>query len=100
MAIVLTNVLVNGLSGMLGKTLMFKTVRGKTIVCRYTASQKKQTARQQANREQFKQAATWAKATMLNPVQKAYYQQRAKELKLPNGYTAAVQAYLREPMVR
>jgi len=32
MAMVATNVLINGLSGKFGNTLLFKTLRGKTIV--------------------------------------------------------------------
>jgi hypothetical protein len=96
MATVSNNVLVNGLSGKLGKTLVFKIVRGKTIVCSYTASQKKQTVHQQINRERFKVASAWAKTTLLNLERKEHYHQKAKELKLPNAYTAAIKYYMSE----
>lgn len=100
MAIVSTNPLVNGLSGMLGKTLVFKTFHGKTIVSSRPRPPRKESARQKENRSKFKQASAWARHILLDPKQKAYYQQKARQLLLPNAYTAAIADYMRKPVIK
>jgi hypothetical protein len=85
MARVSTNLLVNGLSGRLGKTLVFKTMRGKTIVCQYSVPNKKQSVPQQENRSRFRQATAWAKAALQDPDRKKHYGQQAKKQNLPNA---------------
>jgi hypothetical protein len=100
MAIVTTNPIVNGLSGMLGQTLVFKILRGKTIVASRPRPAKTQSEQQRQNRSKFRQAATWAKTMLHDPQQKTYYQQQAKKLKLPNAYTAAITDYMRKPQLK
>lgn len=100
MALVTTNPIVNGLSGMLGKTIVFKSLRGKTIVASRPRPAKTQSEQQQQNRNKFRQAATWAKTILRDPQQKSYYQQQAKKLKLPNAYTAAITDYMRKPQLK
>lgn len=100
-----TNLLIQGLSGMLGKTLVFKTIRGKTYVSSAPRKpdKRKETVAQRNTRTTFQQATTWAKTTLLNPAQKEYYHQQAKALGLPNAYTAAITEYMRnrgKPMSR
>jgi hypothetical protein len=41
----------------------------------------------------------WAKEVLLDPQAKAYYQQKARKLKLPNAYTAAITDFMRKPKV-
>ncbi len=101
MAILITNPIVNGFSGMLGKTLVFKNLRGKTILTTKPKPPTTQSAQQRANRSKFRDASMWAKATLLiDPEMKAYYQKKAKKLKLPNAYTAAIADYMRSARVQ
>jgi len=97
MATVRTNPLVNGLSGMLGRTIVFKNLRGKTIMASCPKPSKKQSEQQKTNRTKFKRATYWAKSILKDPIKKEYYQRKAKKLKLPNAYTAAITDYMRNP---
>ena len=99
MAIIACNPLINGLSGMLGKTVVFKNLRGKTIMANRPARPQKQSEQQRTNRSRFKAATAFAKAAMLDPDKKAYYWKKAKKLKLPNAYTAAITDYMRKPVM-
>jgi len=98
MATVAHNPIINGLSGMLGKTIVFKNFGNKTIVASYTKP-KKQSARQKENRSKFRDASCWAKFILEDPERKAYYQKKARKLHLPNAYTAAIADYMRKPTV-
>ena len=99
MAIIQTNALVKGLSGSLGK-LVFRQYGSKTILAGKGRSSRKQSAWQQENRNRFKCASAYAKAAMLNADKKAYYWHKAKKLKLPNAYTAAVSDYMRKGEIK
>lgn len=101
MATVANNDVVEGFSGKFGNDLVFRTMRGKTFVSpppRKT-NKKKESEAQRNTRVNFRNAADWAQITLLNPERKAYYQQRAKALKLPNAYTAAVTDYMRKAKI-
>jgi len=100
MATVRTNPIINGLSGMLGQGIVFKNYNGRTYVTSKPSPPKKQSAEQKANRSRFKKAACWAKAILLDPEKKVYYQQKAKKLLLPNAYTAAIADYMRKPVLK
>lgn len=100
MATVRNNLLVSGLSGMLGNTIVFKKWQGKTLVTSRPRAPRKQSAQQKANRSRFRQATLFARQAMLNAEMKAYYQAKAKKLKLPNAYTAAITDYMRSPQVK
>jgi hypothetical protein len=97
MARVASNLLIDGLSGMLGRSLVFKNLRGKTIVTHAPAAPKKQSDQQKINRGKFREASMWAKEVLLDPQAKAYYQLKARKLKLPNAYTAAITDFMRKP---
>jgi ribosomal protein S10 len=99
MATVRNNPIVNGLSGMLGQTIVFKNYNGRTFVSAKPRLPKKQSEEQKANRSRFKIATHWAQIILQDPERKAYYQMKAKKLKLPNAYTAAITDYLRKPGV-
>jgi len=94
MAIVATNPLLNGISGRLGKNLVFKILRGKTIVTSRPLLPTRESEQQRANRDKFKRASVWAKAELMHPGKKQHYQDRANKLKLPNAYTAAIKDYM------
>ncbi len=80
MAKVTSNLLVSGLSGMLGGTLVFKILRGKTIVASRPRPPKVESEQQRQNRNKFKDGALWAKTILLDAQTKAYYTEQAKKL--------------------
>jgi hypothetical protein len=99
MATVINNDLVEGLRGMLGNTLVFRNVRGKTVVSSRPRKPRRQSEQQRENRHRFRQAAFFAKACMLDPQKKQYYHTQARKLALPNAYTAALTDFMRKPVV-
>jgi hypothetical protein len=99
MAIVRGNTVTKGLSGSLGH-IVFRQFNGKTIMANKPAEIKKQSTLQRENRSRFKAASYWAKAQMLDPEKKAYYWRKAKKLKLPNAYTAALSDYMRKGEIK
>jgi hypothetical protein len=90
MAKISSNVLVSGLSGMLGGTLVFKMLRGKTYVASRPRPARSESEQQRQNRAKFKAAAQRARIILLNPEKKELYKAEAKRLGLPNAYTAVV----------
>jgi len=102
MATVADNVLIDGLRGRLGESLVFKTMRGKTFVATPARKpdKRKESTAQRGTRVTFRQATEWAQHILLDPERKAYYSKRAKALKLPNAYTAALTDYMRKPKLK
>lgn len=95
MATVTSNLLTKGFSGSLGP-IVFRQLRGKTIIAgKPDKILKKQSAHQRQNRDRL-----WAKQQMLDEEKKAYYWRKAKKLKLPNAYTAAVCDYMRKGEIK
>jgi hypothetical protein len=99
MAIVTNNTILAGISGKLG-THVFKQVRGKTIMTSLPPMPTVQSESQKATRDRFRKASEWAKSVLLDAEQKTYYQKKARKLKLPNAYTAAIADYMRTAKVR
>jgi hypothetical protein len=97
MAIVHSNDLIEGFSGMFGDTMVFRNLRGKTVVSQRPRLPKKQSEQQQTNRSKFRKATEWAQFILENPERKEYYRRKAKKLNLPNAYTAAITDYMRSP---
>ena len=99
MATVANNDLVDGLSGRLGSSLVFRTLHGKTFVTTPARKldKRKESMAQRSTRVSFREATQWAQRILLDPERKAYYSKRAKALKLPNAYTAALTDYMRKP---
>ncbi|MBT1702987.1 hypothetical protein [Chryseosolibacter indicus] len=100
MALVIENDLTSGLSGRFGNKFIFKQLRGKTIVARRGKPTTKQSALQRDNRLRFRMATKFAQAMMLDADRKAYYWKMAKEMNLPNAYTAAITEYMRKPQLK
>lgn len=100
MAIIQTNSLLRGMSGMFGNAVVFKNLRGKTIAAKCPVRPVRQSAQQQQNRSRFRDASQWAKQILLDAERKAYYLKKAKKLKLPNAYTAAIADYMRPVFVQ
>jgi hypothetical protein len=93
------NLLTKGLSGMVGKQIVFRTWNGKTFISVAPKKPKKQSPVQKENRSKFKRATIYAKNMMKDPVKKAEYKEIAKKLQLPNAYTAAITDYMRNPEI-
>ena len=98
MAVVKMNDLTEGLSGQVGK-IIFRTYRGKTYASSRPRKRKPQSEQQRSNREKFKLATQYAKRMMKDADMKAYYKRIAKQLALPNAYTAAITDYMRKPKI-
>ena len=98
MAIVANNDLTRGLRGRIGRWLIFREVRGKTIASHAPRKPdpRKPSAAQRLTRSTFREASAWAVRILLDPVKKQYYADVAKAEALPNAYTAAVREYMRE----
>lgn len=100
MATISNNIVTEGFRGMIGNQLVFRQVRGKTIVSNKPKAPRYQSALQKDNRIRFRHAAEYAKAVMKDPQKKAYYQAKARKQDLPNAYTAALTDYMRKPVVK
>lgn len=79
--------------------IVFREVDGETIVSVRPSIPrwrlKDQSDRQRQTRTNFKKASLRAKMiTRTDPVMKEHYRKKAKELKLPNAYTAALKEYM------
>jgi hypothetical protein len=93
------NILTKGLSGMIGKQIVFRSWNGKTFISVAPKKPKKQSPVQKENRSKFKRATIYAKSMMKDPIKKAEYKDIAKKLQLPNAYTAAITDYMRNPQI-
>jgi hypothetical protein len=93
------NPLTKGLSGMVGKQIVFRTWNGKTFISVAPKKPKKQSPVQKENRTKFKRATIYAKSMMKDPLKKTEYKDIAKKLQLPNAYTAAITDYMRNPQI-
>lgn len=99
MSIIRENIMMEGVSGMLGDVVVFRQLRGKTIMANRPSKPRFQSALQRENRLRFRQATTFAKQAMKDPQKKEYYLAKARKLRLPNAYTAAITDYMRKPAV-
>ena len=76
---------------------IFRTYNGKTVVSiRPVYKNETNTEARRQVRGRFKEASHYASNAMEDPAQKVYYKQKARQLKLPNAYTAAITDYLRK----
>lgn len=99
MARVKKNILVQGLSGMLGKTLVFRQVGDETIVTSRPVRNGESTVKQKAQQAKFTQAVQYANGQMADPVAKAEYE-LAKEKLFDTGFNIAVADFLSAPSVK
>lgn len=94
-----TGSITRGLRGVFGDFL-FRNYNGKTVVSpRPVYKNETNTPARKQARGNFRAATYFARAAMNNVKLKAYYTQKAKQLKLPNAYTAAITDYLRKAKV-
>jgi hypothetical protein len=98
MATVTANPISGHMRGTLGG-VVFRQLRGKTVVSNTPRRIKKESVTQKQNRSKFRDASRWAKAQLLDPQKKSFYAAKAKKLKLPNAYTAAISDYMRKSVI-
>jgi len=94
MGFVTDNDLIDGVSGRVGNKIVFRTVKGKTMVTRRPKFTAEPTPAQTAFRAQFKDAAKYAKTKMLDPVVKEVYTRMAGDKPFNSAFTEAVRDYL------
>jgi hypothetical protein len=79
--------------------VVFRQLRGKTIMANKPSKPTTQSDLQRENRHRFAKASAFAKHILKDPQKKEYYLAKARKLKLPNAYTAAITDYMRKPTV-
>jgi hypothetical protein len=99
MAVSKNNPLTHGASGMIGDTVVFRTWNGKTFMYNRPKKPTRQSEAQKENRLKFKMATAFAKRMMKDLSKKEEYVKIAREMKLPNAYTAAITEYMRKPEI-
>ena len=94
MAISRNNPFTQGLSGLIGGTVVFRQCNGRTIVANRPRKPRCDHPKLKARREKFKEAALFAKGMMQMPEGKVYYTQMAERLGFPQPNNAAVKDYM------
>jgi hypothetical protein len=93
------NVLVHGLRGKVGDLLVFRIVKGQTIVGKKPSTANRTYSQKQLDqREHFQEGVIYGKAVMVTPELKAMY-----ETSIPEGksvYHVALADFLRAPKIR
>lgn len=99
MAHVNDNLITKGLSGKLGRMLVFRVVGEKTIVSAAPTGTRNTTPAQQQQRERFQQAVLYAKLQMADPESKADYAAAAKQHGKGTPYSVAVADFFNAPNI-
>ena len=94
MASIQSNLLIKGLSGQIGKQMVFKRYGKKTVVSRYPDMSKvKPSKLQKKGRNRFAEAVAYAQSINNDPVKRASYAKKVKK-----GHTVfnyAIQEFLK-----
>ncbi|RXQ90948.1 hypothetical protein EO244_12650 [Ancylomarina salipaludis] len=99
MAVVKKNIVTDGLSGKLGRNLVFRQSNGKTIVASSPTPSGTYSEKQLDQRKVFTKASHYAKIQMADPVFGKKYRMAAKAKGLRTPSNLAVQDYLRPPVI-
>jgi hypothetical protein len=90
MAQIKENIILKGLSGRVGKNLVFKHYGNKTVVSAYPDMSKvKLSAKQKKENERFRKAMAYARSQMSDPESKAAYKAKATGLQKPHNLAIA-----------
>ena len=101
MAEVKKNLFTQGLSGMVGDTIVFRSVEGKTVVSAAPQqSEKEPSEEQKAHRTRFQEAILYAKHSLDDPAKKAAYDAVASGRPRISGYNLAVADFLKAPDIQ
>lgn len=94
-----SNALTRGLSGMIGKVLVFRRVGNETIVSAAPVKHNNWSMAQQQLRSRFKEAAAYAKGQIQNPVIRMAYANTIKDKPCRTAYHAALTDFLNPPKI-
>jgi len=93
------NIIVRGMSGSIGKQLVFKQYGDRTIVSAMPDMSKVvKSKKQKAENVKFSEASAYAQAQMADPVSKAEYKAKAKGLQKPHN--VAIADFYNPPEIR
>ncbi len=98
MALIANNPLLKGISGMLGKLIVFREVRGKIVLSNRPKRSGKLTVHQEMMRSRFQCAVHYAKKQMQNEQRKAEYSTGINDRK-HSAYAVALTDYMTAPKV-
>jgi len=99
MAVVKKNLVTDGLSGKLGKNLVFKQRNGKTFVSSSPVPSRTKTEKQKNHRMRFARAVHYAQKQMADPVYGEKYRLAAKVKGTLTAHNLAIQDYLKPPVI-
>ncbi|WP_321297503.1 lipocalin/fatty-acid binding family protein [Marinifilum fragile] len=99
MAIVKRNLITTGLSGKLGKNLVFRQRKGKTILSVAAHYSGKRTVAQEQQKNRFKKATLYANTQKHDSELMEEYNRVAKEKGIYSGYNLAVSDYFHPPTI-
>lgn len=98
MARVVDNILLKGVKGMLGSMLVFRQIKGETIISSRPKKPSSQTPRQLKWQEQFRKATQYAKSAMADASLKEQYAAGLSP-RCSSAYQVAVADYLNSPTI-
>ena len=90
--------IMNGVSGMVGKQVIFRTLRGKTVVSNRPTNNKSKARKMNPSTRQFKRAQKYAKIRMQDPEFKALYSKGVTST-LTSAYLVAGVDFLNPPVI-
>jgi hypothetical protein len=93
-----SNPITHGLRGMLGGTVVFRVLNGKTVVSNRPKKAKTLTEHQENTKARFLDAVHYAKCQMADAASREEYGKGVNE-KLSNAYTVALADYLKGPEI-
>ena len=93
------NIVIAGLSGKVGKQLVFKQVNGRTIVTKFPNYKVSKTPKQEAHHKKFAKATVYAKNALENPTLKKAYAEEAAKRPGVSAYIMAIADYLKAPVI-
>ena len=94
------NIILQKVSGNIGKQVVLKRVHGKTVLSKMPKKPAARSAKQQMCAQGFKLATAYAKSVMQNPELKALYSEEAKRRGVINAYNMALSDCLRLPEIK
>jgi hypothetical protein len=93
------NIIVRGMSGSIGKQLVFKQYGDRTIVSAMPdMSRVVKSKKQKAENNKFREAIAYARSQMVDPVSKVEYKAKAKGLQKPHN--VAIADFYNPPEIR
>jgi len=100
MSIFKDNIITAGLSGMLGKQIVFRQWKGATIIAKAPVTNRSliKSEAYERSKQRFREANEYAKKVMNDPVLKQMYKSKCKVRQ--NAYNKAVQDFLTTQDIR